>query len=537
MSVTTNPKNSIAPYKISTDYKSVRDPFGGMRMLSELFTLKRIGLSTTRALPANTFMAFLEEFAIPLDIVQVQIGFENSSPTATPQIRCSVGFSEVASNPAQPLNTLTIGGVTSNASELWKEQSINGNSKPSLQTHAGVTPNKQYVTWFDPYPVPSLPRTEAGRKYRVMKVIAEFAGWHSGVPTNTEYTAQLASVGITGWEQDTDLSLPPYGNFWRTRSQAVAGALSPISMTSTVADNSLANLHAPIIVRLWPKSGKCFQVVIGPGDSNIEASGDTLDKYGAVYRSLHKLQSMEFPIGICNIAQAGSSPSNWRDMASVYLPLVPNSLVVTPNMSPNIGVPLGDTVQAVTIVDRGTGGTPGAVTLTGTTGTGTKFQVAGVIGADGKLASTGAITVTGPYTILPAVIGMEPVTGGNLVGAKLSLTFIGTNQTLGLRSVSAVKSIADRYGCGVVTVTCLAADTLGKDWKGSDPMRLAINEATRKSNEPYIDYAAVLAGEVVGNQVQYKVGRTTDKLHPNPLGHTEGADQAFTPFFKLFVGK
>lgn len=510
--------------------------FGNLKLRSEFMVFKRSAVLALKTLNAGAFISFLEEFAIPPDIVRAQIGVENASPTAAPQIRCSIGFSEVAGDPAQPLNTLVVGGVPSSTAGAWSQMGINGNTAPALLARAGASLNKPPITWFDPYDIPSLPRTDAGRTMRVMKVILEIGGYISGIATTTQYTAQVASAGITGWEQDTDLSAPPYGNFWRTRSQAVAGGIDPTTLTSTVADNGATNYHAAIVIRLWPKSGKCFQVVIGPGDSTLEASGDTLDKYGAVYRALHKLQNSSLPIGICNIAQAGTSPSNWRDMASIYLPEVPNSMVLTSNMSPNVGAPLGNAVRAATIVSAGVGGTPGAATLTGTTGTGTPFQIAATIGAGGSVTALGAVTVPGNYSVLPAVIASEPVTGGGLTGCTLSLSFIGPNMQLALGAVAGVKGIADQYGCGVVTVTCLPSNTAGKNWLGSDPMRIAINTASMQSNEPCIDYAATLSGSLVGNQVQFQVGTTTDQLHPNATGYAKAEAEAFTPFFKKFMG-
>ena len=74
------------------------------------------------------------------------------------------------------------------------------------------------------------------------------------------------------------------------------------------------------------------------------------------------------------------------------------------------------------IANGGTGGTPGAVTLTGTTGTGTKFQATGVISAGGVLTSITAITIAGSYTVNPTSLAAEPVTGGGLTGATLTIT-------------------------------------------------------------------------------------------------------------------
>lgn len=82
-------------------------------------------------------------------------------------------------------------------------------------------------------------------------------------------------------------------------------------------------------------------------------------------------------------------------------------------------------VIAATVVSGGTSGTDGSVTITGTTGTGTKFQATGTISGG---ALTGALTVVtnGSYTVNPTNLTAEPVTGGGLAGATVSLS-MGVN--------------------------------------------------------------------------------------------------------------
>jgi hypothetical protein len=75
---------------------------------------------------------------------------------------------------------------------------------------------------------------------------------------------------------------------------------------------------------------------------------------------------------------------------------------------------------SATVVTGGTGGTPGAVTITGTTGTGTKFQATGVISAGGVLQGPLTVTVAGDYTANPTIAG-DAVTGGGLSGATVAL--------------------------------------------------------------------------------------------------------------------
>ena len=77
-------------------------------------------------------------------------------------------------------------------------------------------------------------------------------------------------------------------------------------------------------------------------------------------------------------------------------------------------------VQNAAIVSGGTGGTNGTQTVTGTTGTGTKFQ-ASVTVSGNAITSVNSITVAGSYSVLPTNLNNEPVTGGGLSGAALSL--------------------------------------------------------------------------------------------------------------------
>ena len=81
-------------------------------------------------------------------------------------------------------------------------------------------------------------------------------------------------------------------------------------------------------------------------------------------------------------------------------------------------------VQSASINAPGTGGTSGTQTVTGTTGTGTKFQ-ASVTVSGGGITAVLSISVAGSYTVLPTLIG-EPVTGASLSGATLNLGVTST---------------------------------------------------------------------------------------------------------------
>jgi len=84
-----------------------------------------------------------------------------------------------------------------------------------------------------------------------------------------------------------------------------------------------------------------------------------------------------------------------------------------------------DSVLSATVNAGGSGGTNGQVTtITGTTGTGTKFQAKGVI-SGGALTAITSITNAGSYTTDPTSLTAEPIVGGGLSSATVGLTMSG----------------------------------------------------------------------------------------------------------------
>lgn len=75
---------------------------------------------------------------------------------------------------------------------------------------------------------------------------------------------------------------------------------------------------------------------------------------------------------------------------------------------------------APTIAAGGSGGTNGTQIVTGTTGTGTKFQVSVTV-AGGAITAILGIVKRGVYTVNPTSLTNEPVTGAGLTGAQLSV--------------------------------------------------------------------------------------------------------------------
>lgn len=95
-------------------------------------------------------------------------------------------------------------------------------------------------------------------------------------------------------------------------------------------------------------------------------------------------------------------------------------------------------VVSATVQAGGASGTPGTQTVTGTTGTGTKFTASVTVSGGGAITAVLSITTGGAYTVNPTSIAVEPVTGGGLVGAALTVVMgvnTATINTVGSYSV------------------------------------------------------------------------------------------------------
>lgn len=110
-------------------------------------------------------------------------------------------------------------------------------------------------------------------------------------------------------------------------------------------------------------------------------------------------------------------------------------------------------VVAATISAAGSGGTDGTQTVTGTTGTGTKFQ-ASVTVTGGAITAVLSITVAGDYTVAPT--SPDPVTGASLVGAQLALTVGALTGT----TVTVVDDKGDGPGTGADIVPIISGGVI-----------------------------------------------------------------------------
>lgn len=132
---------------------------------------------------------------------------------------------------------------------------------------------------------------------------------------------------------------------------------------------------------------------------------------GAVVQSIMTVKTSGITIGT---AQAGAG--SYAPGDTVTLPLDESK----PGLSAAVLNVTHTKVQSATVAAGGSGGTNGTQTVTGTTGTGTKFQASVTI-AGGAITAVLSITVAGDYTVNPTDLLAEPVTGASLTGATLNL--------------------------------------------------------------------------------------------------------------------
>lgn len=148
-------------------------------------------------------------------------------------------------------------------------------------------------------------------------------------------------------------------------------------------------------------------------------------------------------------------------------------------------------VVFASVVNGGTGGTPGAATFVGTTGTGTPFQGTGTIGGDGVLAGAVTISVNGDYTTNPTSLAAEPVTGGGLVGATL-LIKVGVKTV----AVDFAGRLAAVPSNPIATSGAGAGCTLNVTWAYSVTDAISSGYMVLPTNTPASASAAGLKGSV-----------------------------------------
>jgi hypothetical protein len=177
------------------------------------------------------------------------------------------------------------------------------------------------------------------------------------------------------------------------------------------------------------------------------------------------------------------------------MPVSPDVLVPSGNLL--VALPCSSTpgvvafaVQTASVNAVGSGGTTGTQTVTGTTGTGTPFQ-AQVVVAGGVIASVLAITVAGSYSVVPTSLSAEPVTGGGLTGAKLSLGMTAvltmnaiTTENAAATGTASFVRLAAANTAGAAGVVDLDAGTAGTS--------VTLNTTSLVSGAPVVITAAVI---------------------------------------------
>jgi hypothetical protein len=167
-------------------------------------------------------------------------------------------------------------------------------------------------------------------------------------------------------------------------------------------------------------------------------------------------------------------------------------------------------VLSAAITAGGSGGTNGTQTVTGTTGTGTRFQ-ASVTVAGGAITAIGSITVPGNYTAAPTNLNAEPVTGAGLTGATLAIGMGALAVSVLVPGVFAVNpgagGIAPVAGSGAgltLTPTTAAVNTLSLVPTGG---RLVLPLLTNAANDAAAASAGVVVGQLYrnGSAVQQRV--------------------------------
>lgn len=150
-------------------------------------------------------------------------------------------------------------------------------------------------------------------------------------------------------------------------------------------------------------------------------------------------------------------------------------------------------VVSATVAAGGSGGTPGTQTVTGTTGTGTKFQASVTVSGGGAVTAVLSITVAGDYTVNPTVLTAEPVTGASLTGAELNVkmgVLTATRNTAGVYSVVPSNPVAQASTTGSGT-----GATFNVQWEVSGMLVLSSGKGYSTSTPVIFTGGGVIGGD------------------------------------------
>lgn len=119
--------------------------------------------------------------------------------------------------------------------------------------------------------------------------------------------------------------------------------------------------------------------------------------------------------------------------------------------------------------------------------------------------------------LIPEIV-IAPGGSPNSLGLPITTANIGDIR----RGRAQLLADAAAYQVTPMLWTTLPVNTPQKNWGESDALRREDNDKIRalaKRGVEIIDMDAVIAGEIVGGQVQMIGGTTTDNIHPNDLGN------------------
>lgn len=190
--------------------------------------------------------------------------------------------------------------------------------------------------------------------------------------------------------------------------------------TSTLADGaSYTTRTAPALVKVVTTAVSVATINAG-GTGGVNGLANVTGTTGIGTKFIANVTIASGIITVFNsFINPGAYTTNPTNLAAE--PVTGASLVgATLAIGMGVGSLTTNSVSVLTINAAGTGAANGFVTLTGTTGIGTRFTANGTI-ANNLLTAVTIIT-NGIYSNNPTTLAAEPVTGGSLTGTTLVLT-------------------------------------------------------------------------------------------------------------------
>lgn len=253
-------------------------------------------------------------------------------------------------------------------------------------------------------------------------VISAINNGQSGIRGPSNYVIASAGDGVSAIQitnGGSNYSTPPAILFSGGGGGINAAATSvlgfAISSVSVILGGSY--LIIPTVTTIGPGSGAIFNPIMSILSATFVASGsgytpaDTLTLVGGSASPVGTLivSTTQLVSIALNAAGTGYAPGDIETLIGGTFSTAAQLTCLTTQ------------VVSATVANGGSGGTPGTQTVTGTTGTGTKFQASVTVSGGGSITAVLSITVGGSYTVNPTILANEPVTGAGLTGASLNV--------------------------------------------------------------------------------------------------------------------